>query len=76
MACVLHIQDMNSQPDAVNVTLVIFGAVVRLTGINRFYSRRVMQRWHRGEIDAVQAVDLLIAAAQRGESIGVRRRNN
>ena len=63
---------MNSEPDAVNVTLLIFGAVVQLIGINRFYSRRVVQRWHRGEISAEQAAELFIAAAQRGERISLR----
>jgi len=47
--------------------LVYVGAAAQLAGINRFYTRRVMQRLNRGEITAQVAAELLIAAAKRGD---------
>ncbi len=45
-----------------------FGAAVRLAGVNRFYTRRVMQRCARGEISLSDAAQLLMASAQHGEA--------
>ena len=45
-----------------------FATAVRLTGVNTFYRRRVMQRCERGEITVHDAAKLLVAAAQRGEA--------
>jgi hypothetical protein len=49
-------------------TLVYFGTAVRLSGVNRFYLRRVLQRCERGEITLLDAAELLVAAAQRGNA--------
>jgi hypothetical protein len=58
-------------------TLVYLGTAVRLAGINRFYTRRVLQRCERGEISLSAAAELLMAAAQhadtRTEVVGVQR---
>ena len=48
-------------------TLAYVGTAAQLAGINRFYTRRVMQRLNRGEITAQKAAQLLIAATERGE---------
>ena len=45
-----------------------FGAAVQLAGVNRFYTRRVMQRCARGEITLSAAAELLIACAKHGEA--------
>jgi hypothetical protein len=45
--------------------LVYLGTAVRLAGVNRFYTRRVLQRCERGEITPSDAAELLIAAARR-----------
>jgi hypothetical protein len=45
--------------------MVYLGTAVRLAGMNRFYTRRVMQRCERGEITLEGAAELLIAAAKR-----------
>ena len=56
--------------------LVYLGAAVRLAGINRFYTRRVLQRCERGEITLLDAAELLMRAAQqhdaRIEVVGVQ----
>jgi hypothetical protein len=49
-----------------DIALVYLGASVQLTGVNRFYTRRVLQRCERGEISLHDAAQLLIAAAQHG----------
>jgi hypothetical protein len=46
--------------------IVYLGTAVRLAGLNRFYTRRVLQRCERGEITLLDAAELLMAAAQRG----------
>lgn len=46
--------------------LVYLGTAVRLAGMNRFYTRRVLQRCERGEITLSAAAELLMAAAKRG----------
>lgn len=46
--------------------LVYFGTAVRLAGVNRFYTRRVLQRCERGEITLLDAAELLMAAAKSG----------
>jgi hypothetical protein len=55
---------------------VYIGAALRLSGVNGFYSRRVLQRCERGEITLVDAAELLLAAADHGvasvEVVGVR----
>ena len=43
--------------------LVYLGTAVRLAGVNRFYTRRVLQRCERGEITFADAAQLLMAAA-------------
>jgi hypothetical protein len=48
--------------------LVYFGTAVRLAGVNRFYTRRVLQRCERGEITLRDAARLLMAAAERGDA--------
>jgi hypothetical protein len=48
--------------------VLYFGTAVRLAGVNRFYTRRVLQRCERGEISLRDAADLLIAAAQGGDA--------
>ncbi len=48
--------------------VVYFGTAVRLAGVNRFYTRRVLQRCERGEISLRDAAELLLAAAQRGDA--------
>ena len=48
--------------------LVYFGTAVRLAGVNRFYTRRVLQRCERGEITLREAARLLMAAAERGDA--------
>ena len=48
--------------------VVYFGTAVRLAGVNRFYTRRVLQRCERGEITWRAAAELLLAAAQRGDA--------
>ncbi len=48
--------------------VVYFGTAVRLAGVNRFYTRRVLQRCERGEITLRAAAELLLAAAQRGDA--------
>ena len=48
--------------------LVYLGTAVRLVGMNRFYTRRVLQRCERGEITLSDAAQLLIAAAKRGDA--------
>jgi hypothetical protein len=48
--------------------VVYFGTAVRLAGVNRFYTRRVLQRCERGEITLRTAAELLLAAAQRGDA--------
>ena len=59
-----------------DTTLVYFGAAVQLAGLNRFYTRRVLQRCERGEITLLDAAQLLMSAAQSGnakiECVGVR----
>lgn len=45
--------------------IVYLGTAVRLSGVNRFYARRVLQRCDRGEITLLDAVELLMAAAKR-----------
>lgn len=61
---------------ATDNALVYFGTAVRLAGVNRFYTRRVLQRCERGEITLLDAAELLMAAAQHGvartEVIGVK----
>jgi hypothetical protein len=58
-------------------TMVYLGTAVRLAGINRFYTRRVLQRCERGEITLSVAAELLMAAAQQADSrtevVGVQR---
>jgi hypothetical protein len=49
-------------------TVVYLGTAVRLAGVNRFYTRRVLQRCERGEISLLDAAELLMAAAKRGEA--------
>ena len=52
--------------------LVYLGTAVRLAGVNRFYTRRVLQRCERGEITFADAAQLLMAAAKRdGASIEI-----
>jgi hypothetical protein len=46
--------------------LVYLGTAVRLVGMNKFYTRRVLQRCERGEITLSTAAELLITAAKRG----------
>lgn len=46
--------------------LVYIGTSVRLAGVNSFYTRRVLQRCERGEISSLDAVELLMAAADHG----------
>ena len=50
---------------ATDVTMTYLGAAVRLAGINRFYTRRVLQRCERGELTLLDAAELLIAEANR-----------
>lgn len=45
--------------------IVYLGTAVRLSGVNRFYARRVLQRCDRGEITVLDAAELLVAAAKR-----------
>ncbi len=45
--------------------LVYLGTAVRLVGLNRFYTRRVLQRCARGEITPADAAELLMTAAKR-----------
>jgi hypothetical protein len=45
--------------------LVYLGTAVRLVGLNRFYTRRVLQRCGRGEISLADAAQLLMTAAMR-----------
>ena len=45
--------------------LVYLGTAVRLVGLNRFYTRRVLQRCERGEITLADAAELLMNAAKR-----------
>ena len=44
---------------------------VRLGSVNRFYTRRVLQRCERGEITLSDAAKLLIAAAEDGATLEV-----
>ncbi len=37
----------------------------RVSAVNRFYTRRVLQRFERGEITMSDATKLLLAAAER-----------
>ena len=39
-------------------------AAMKLAGVNRFYMRRVVQRWQRGELTLDDAAELLTAAAR------------
>jgi hypothetical protein len=57
---------MHSTGMTTDITLVYLGASVQLKGVNRFYTRRVLQRCKRGEITLHDAAQLLIAAAQHG----------
>ena len=45
--------------------MVYLGTAVRLAGVNRFYTRRVLQRCARGELTFSAAAELLMAAAKR-----------
>jgi hypothetical protein len=45
--------------------LVYLGTAVRLVGLNRFYTRRVLQRCARGEITLAEGAALLMNAAKR-----------
>jgi hypothetical protein len=60
-----------------DVTIAYLETAVRLAGVNRFYTRRVLQRCARREITPKVAAELLIAAAQKGEAtievVSVRR---
>ena len=51
--------------------LVYLGTAVRLTGVNGFYTRRVLQRCERGEITLLDAAKLLLAAAEDGATVEV-----
>ena len=53
LARVLHMQDMTSQPRGVPVSLLM-----KRSGIS-FFTRRVLQRWLRGEITTDTAVELI-----------------
>ena len=44
---------------------------VRLASVNRFYTRRVLQRCERGEITLSDAARLLITAAEDGATLEV-----
>ena len=46
---------MNSDQGGVHVTFLLKGSG------NSFFTRRVLQRWERGEIDTVRAVELIQA---------------
>jgi hypothetical protein len=50
---------------------VYLGTAVRLAGVNRFYTRRVLQRFERGEITLLVAAKLLMAAAEDGATVEV-----
>ncbi len=50
---------------ATDATMTYLGAAVRLAGINRFYTRRVLQRCERGELTLLDAAELLVAEANR-----------
>ena len=43
-------------------------AAVKLAGVNRFYMRRVLQRWQRGELTLDDAAELLTAAARQSDA--------
>ncbi len=43
-------------------------AAVKLAGVNRFYMRRVVQRWQRGELTLDDAAELLTAAALESDA--------
>ena len=51
-----------------DLTLKYLGTAVELAGLNRFYTRRVLQRCERGEITLLDAAELLMAAVQRGDA--------
>jgi hypothetical protein len=61
----------------IDLTIAYSGTAVRLTGVNQFYARRVLQRYERGEISPKDAAELLMTAAQNGEAtieiVNVRR---
>ena len=61
----------------IDITMTRLGTVVRLAGVNGFYTRRVLQRCERGEITLEDAAVLLIAAAKKGDAkievVSVRR---
>jgi endonuclease III-like uncharacterized protein len=56
---------MQGSSMATDSVLVYLGTAVRLVGLNRFYTRRVLQRCGRGEITLEDAAKLLMAAAKR-----------
>lgn len=72
LAPIVHLGGMSGEQ-----TIVYLGTAVRLVGVNRFYTRRVLQRCDRGEISVSAAAQLLVAAAQQAETttevVGVRR---
>jgi hypothetical protein len=53
VAHVLHIECMNSPPGSVPLSILMKGS--RLS----FFTRRVLQRWSRGEITTDTAVELI-----------------
>ena len=54
---------MNTDTD-----LAYIGAAAQLAGLHRFYTRRVLQRFRRGELSPREAGELLLAAAERGDA--------
>jgi hypothetical protein len=46
--------------------MAYLAAAVRLAGVDRFYTRRVLQRCQRGELTIMGAAELLMAAAEDG----------
>ena len=46
--------------------MVYLKTAVRLAGVDRFYTRRVLQRCERGEITVLDAARLLIAFTHEG----------
>jgi hypothetical protein len=49
-----------------DLALKYLGTAAPLAGVNRFYTRRVLQRCERGEITLLDAAKLLMTAANRG----------
>ena len=54
---------------ATDPAMAYLRTAVRLAGVHRFYTRRVLQRCERGEITLLAAAELLMAAAQNDEAV-------